>query len=362
MTTSIARLQLALNSEDQRLVTSELQTLRSTILEEHDAVDAYGYHGRCAVPLCPAHPKEVVGILKAYLQRSPKLEELFSVWDIANKHENRVLLAAIAETIAVILFCAASNPAVCAPITQRIFREQIKAMHSHLASGHTNLVHCMLGLLLAIARVSEQSSRDLYQKLILSSQCFNDITQRGKRIKSEAGGIPVETDSRSLLLIVLATILLKSNEVIAAELLTRGSVLRRSLCCINNYSLAEVKMILDSIKYIIQNSSLPSTIRLNVLDSLLLERILLLYHGDDEINEAAHDFMLSFCHSLASELKSKRELAGLASMVISKLTPYSIVRQKDVILSNILKHSITNLLVCRCASSNDALALNQMHS
>ena len=335
-TTSIARLQLALNSEDQGLVTSELRSLRSTILEEHEAVEAYGYHGRCVSPLCPNLPKEIVGVLSAYLQRSPKLEDVFSVWDIANRHENRMLLSTIADTIAVILFCAASNTAVCGPIIQRIFREQMKAMHTHLASSHTGLVHCTLGLLIAIARVSEQCSRDLYQKLILSSQCFTDITRKGKRTKSFLGASAVETDSCCLLIILLATILLKGNELIATELLTRGSLFRNALGRINNYDCSEVKMILNSITYIIESSSLNKTVRLNILDSLLLERILLLYQGDETTSEAAHDFMLSFCRSLASELRSKRDLAGIATLIVTKLTPYNIVRQKDVKISSLI--------------------------
>ena len=358
-TTTIARLQLALNSEDQGLVTSELQTMRSTMLAEHDAIEAYGYHGRCTFPLCPTHPTAVVGVLSAYLQRSPKLEELFSVWDIASRHENRSLLVAIADTIAVILFCAASNTAVGGPIIQRILREQMKSMHSHLASGHTHLVHSFLGLMVAIARVSEQSSRDLYQKLILSSQCFTDISRKGKRVKSEVGGLPVETDSRCLLLILLATILLKGNEVIANELLTRGSIFRRALCSIDNYSLSEVKLILDCMRYIVEHSNLPKAIRLNIIDSLLLERILVLYQGDEGTSQAAHDFMLAFCTSLASELRNKRDLAGLAAMIITKLTPYSVVRQKDVSISLLILNmsdTVFICLVCGCASSSHALA------
>ena len=328
--TSVTRLQLALNSEDHDVVISELQALKSSLLNEHHALGAYGYHGRCVAPLTPEHPLDLVGILDVYLQRSPRLEELFSLWHLADRQENRALLAALADVVAVVLFCATSRPSLCATIVQRVLRELIRSIHTHLNSGHTGLIHSMLGLLIEISRVSEQSSRDLYQKLVLSSQGFTAISQKGKRIKSELQGVEIETDSRCLLIILLSTILLKGNDTIANELLPRGSLFRRALGSIGTYKSPEVKLILHCVHFIIEKAALTKVVKLNFMDALFLDKLLPLYLGEEETRQAVHDFMLFFCQTLASELHNKRDFAGLASLIVSKLTPYSVLSQRDV--------------------------------
>lgn len=90
---SVARFQLALNADDASLIYNELELFKNAMLQEHLAEKGFGYHGRTFAPLSDQHPPQIVGVLLEYSISSPQMEELFLLWNVSGRDENRSLAA-----------------------------------------------------------------------------------------------------------------------------------------------------------------------------------------------------------------------------------------------------------------------------
>ena len=339
----LTRFQIALNSKDFSLITSELISFRDAILREHEidkeSPHCFGYHGRgFGNPLTPIFPSSLTGSLAEYIDKSPQLEELFSVFNLVGRDENRPLSALHSEVLAIILFCCVkTQPSLASHTIYRLLQNHNKTLQHQISSGHTTLIHSTLGLLLSIARTSFQSSRDLFQRLILTSQGFSSLIQKGKVISfTREDGSKLETNSKSLFFLLLSTILLQGNDLIAAEVLSNSSSLyRKILYNITNDSSPGIRNILQCTRHVLEHASINISLKMSILDGIFLDKLALLYsHEEEEIQLSAHEFLTFYVAMLAKAIHGRKELFGLASLIIKKSTPHLDLRHKEVLLSS----------------------------
>jgi hypothetical protein len=101
---NVARFQVALNHEDPEIVTRGLESFSNQVLYEHDLLLSFGYHGRCVSGkpseyLSPPRPTVLKGLLRAYLDSSSQLEELFVLWQLPERDSDRKLCSAYVKAL-----------------------------------------------------------------------------------------------------------------------------------------------------------------------------------------------------------------------------------------------------------------------
>jgi GTPase SAR1 family protein len=188
---TVARFQVALNHEDPDIVSKGLLEFEKKVLEDNDCVESFGYNGRNANSnisnaVDPHFPVQITGVLSTFINSSPRLEELFVLWNLPGRDEYKLLSTNHTRCIAIILHIARSDRIFCDRIVSRIINEHAKSLQSQLSSGINHLVHASLGLILAMSRTSPENSRNVYVKLLsIFPSVIKTLSQRGKGVTWE---------------------------------------------------------------------------------------------------------------------------------------------------------------------------------
>lgn len=159
---SVARYQIAINSEDPVVVAQGLKELGAKILSDHRVQD--DSFGDCGIPryngndilhmLCPEPPEDIVGILKLYLASSPLLEEFFTLWDQPNREFDSTLCMEHMKCLFIILHCSRSNKAFVNRLVHRIISEYNASIIKQLQSTDAKLFLSTLVLINECIRIS----------------------------------------------------------------------------------------------------------------------------------------------------------------------------------------------------------------
>lgn len=342
---TLTKIQVALNHEDPNIVLKGLEFFRATILNEHSAVQSFGYRGRGLAGkvsdlLFPPHPDRCVGTLQLFLQASPQLEELFIIWHLPGRDENRLLCAAHMDCIAAILHCSHEYHDLCRITVHRILRESSKSLHMQLTSGNLPLVHSTFGLIIEMCRTSVQNCRDVYPKLMLGSPSLASLVQRSKSIsfrlhpaeehkeRNEVEDVKIQTDTRYMITLMLLTILSRSDVAIATEIFSANSIFRKIYHNMFRDNADTVKLILDGADIAFKRlSGTAMSARHSLLDSSFLKSTLGLYDSEDvSISSCAHRFMMTFC----SSMHYNSVTSGVISSLVTSLQGHLDLRHREV--------------------------------
>lgn len=363
--TTLTKIQVALNHEEPAIIIKGLDFFKNIILEEHNALSSFGYKGRGSGGsahrvLFPSHPVDCVGTLLRFRQASPQLEELFVVWHLPGRDENRALCASHMDCLAAILHCSHAAQEFCKTVTHRILRECAKSLHMQLTSGNVPLVHSTLGLIIEMCRTSDQNCRDTYQKLMLSSTSLAPLVQKGKPVSFTlkptvvpASVVPVGedapvaekiyTDTRYMTMLLVITLLRGADMAMASEIFAVGSIFRKAYHNLSRDNADTAELIVEGVGIVLRN--IPGSVgrfKYSLIDSSFLKSVLSLYDGEDErCSACAHRFMLAFC----SHMTYNSVTPGVVACLATSLQGQVDLRHREVIL-------IASVLSCYCSSSN----------
>ena len=360
---STARFLLSLNHDDPKVVMLGLNEFKQQVIKEHNAVVSIGYNGRSCVQgqdtehmLHPNPNKSLTGVLSEYIGKSPQIEELFVLWNLPGRDEDRALSSAHVACLASILHCAKSNVSFCNSVVSRLLCDHLKALHNQLASGNVELIHSTLGLLLAMARTSEQNCKDVFQKLNLSSQALDAVVQKGKAVTwmCAENNQSLSTDSRLLVILIVLLVLEAGDETAMLELFAERSLMRKVMHSIGRDSTETLNIVLPGILHALQRNQILNSHLHDIFDGATVRQLVLLYaHKEESVQQLAHDFMLQLVDHLSGVSgNGKRRGAGPASSggagaavsvsrccsyIVQHLEAHTDPKQEEVILSNIFK-------------------------
>ena len=322
----------ALNSDDPDIVSQGLEEFHRQIVKDHGIELSYGYHGRG----CSEHTLEVfrprpvtsiVGGLAAFIRASPQLEELFVLWGLPGRDDDKRLCTAHMSCFAVMLHCATvSQGALCSLIVNRILHEFPRSLVSQLTSGDMKLVHSTLGLILAMCRSSVQNCRDTVQKLLNTSpNTYALLLQAGKTISWEVptststalrsseeqeelalapAPTKIKTDARLLLILIVLTAVEAADYTMAGELFASGtSLLKRVTNAIHKDSPATVQLVLECLMHFRRQVHIEQLLGSRLVDAKFQNNLLMMYHHTDgHVREMAHTFLVNHCTHIAATL------------------------------------------------------------
>lgn len=300
---TVPRFQLALNHENPDIVIKGLEAFVERVVSEHGAGATFGYHGHnggsVEKQLYPDHPAAVVGLLGQYLQSSPQVEELFVLWNLPGRDENKALCAVQSECIAVILHCTHQYPDLGKSIVSRMLRENAKSLHMQLISGNTALVHSTLGLIIEMCRSSSQSAKDTFQKVMINASSLASLVQKGKTVNYTApSGTKLVTDNRHLMTLFLLTALRSGDPELLVEIFGSNSLLRKVAYNLSKDTLSIVQLVLEGVLCIFQNMHISPKIKHVIIDIGFLKCAIQLYSSEDpDIVECAHRFLVNIVSS-----------------------------------------------------------------
>jgi hypothetical protein len=274
----------------------------------------------------PPYPSVVLGLLDAYIRSSPDLEELFVLWDLPGRDSDKRLAAQHMRCLAAIVFCAHSNEQLCLRIQGRILRGYTKSLQGQLSSGNAALIHGTLGLLLSLCRISAQSCRDIYQKILsISISSLSMLAQKGKEVGFICSeGVKINTDARFFIALIMLCCLNAADSSLLIELMSEKSILRALISTIHTNDAFSVKVLLDSL-----NAVLPGQYLSKLFDRKFQQRILSLYEStNSDIQLTAHKFCTDICSKISySSFSSGRYVF---SNFVLLLRPWDDIRHKEV--------------------------------
>jgi hypothetical protein len=331
---NLARFQLALNHEDPEIATKGLNEFREKILVDHNATVTFGYNGRPArasYDFFSEHPNEVVGLLKDYIQSSPQVEELFILLQLPGRTENVSLVVAHTACISAILHCGKSNSRCCDSIVSRILSEFSRTFSNQLTTSHTSIVHCTLGLFLAMCRTSPQNARDAYNRLVSHTSSLNSLLQKGKSVSFEGDdNFKISTDSRYLIILLVFTLLLHADGVISSELLTHRGLFSRVTNGILKDSPPTLRLICSSVLSLLSLSSVPFSTKVDLIDPAFLQKLIEVNRSEDsEISSLVDSILIDYANHIAyvsGGAAKKQQGGGLVNnkvyMLLKALQPH----------------------------------------
>lgn len=310
-----ARFLFCLNSDDPDIVAQGLEEFRDQVLKDHDAVASYGYHGRGSSDhvmesLRPQVVVTTVGVLASFIKSSPQLEELFILWGLPGRDDDKPLSSSHMSCMAVILHAATSNSNFCGTIVNRILHEHAKSIISQLSCGNLSLVHSTLALVLAMCRSSPQNCRDTFQKLVaISLPVFSTLLQQGKTISWEAEkqtdstqSPKLKTDSRLLLVITVLTAVEAADQSSGSEILSAvTALLKRITNSITKDAFFVVQLILEGLISIRKQPTCEQLIGSKLVDLRFQDNLLYMYRNDDvKVQRIVHMFVLDHSSHLVN--------------------------------------------------------------
>jgi hypothetical protein len=311
---NVSKFQLILNHEDPNVVSDGLKEFRDQILIENEAIITFGYCGQIATTKADdlfqnKEHKVIVGLLKAYLNASPQLEELFVLWSLPGHDEDSNLSAEHMSCIAAILHCAVSEQEMCNCVVRRILHEFSRGLRSQLSSGHINVTHSSLGLLITMCRTSSQNCRDTFQKL--SDYSFNNLIQKGKYVSwtDSCTSLTHKTDARALIFMLQFLFIESAHQEEISQLLQSSSTFKKLIHSIDKDQFPVVEMVLNVWMYLTAHSSI---FRWNVnefMDALFLEKLFVLCKSHNVvISIAVYEFLVATCHYLGEAMLQKKKV------------------------------------------------------
>lgn len=234
---SLTKFQLCLNHENPNIVKTGLIEFSNQVLKDHDAIDSFGYNGRTYSNItqdllhqvCVFTP--VKGILQSYIQSSPRLDDLFILWQLSGRDDDDSLCIAHTRCISVLLFCTGSIPHLQKLIAMKLMNEYVSSIMIQLSKGSIELRKVSVGLLLGILRIKNEEMTNRVLDLILSDPTlFKDQIQSStasnlKQVQESASteDFQTSTDIRFMLLILFLTALSSANEAILSLMLAEDS-------------------------------------------------------------------------------------------------------------------------------------------
>ena len=329
-----ARFLFCVNSDDPDIVAQWLEEFRSQVLKDHGATESYGYHGRGSYEnvLENFHPERVlgtVGVLANFIRSSPLLEELFILWGLPGRDDDKPLSSSHMACLAVIIHVAASNVPFCSTIVNRILHEHAKSIVSQLSCGNIKLVHSTLALVLAMCRSSPQNCRDTFQKLVpISVSTFATLLQQGKTVSWESAKTEgseespkLKTDSRLLLIIIILTAIESADQSTGPELFSSAtSLLKRITNAISKDTSFTIQFILESLMYMRKQPLCEQQIGSKLVDLRFQDNLLSLYFNDDsKVLRCVHTFLLDHAHHLVSSMSKGSRSAAAGNCKASAL-------------------------------------------
>jgi hypothetical protein len=343
------RVLFALNSDDPEIVAQGLEEFHRQIASDHHIELSYGYHGRgysgqFLEVFRPQPVPSIVGALAAFIRASPQLEELFVLWGLPGRDDDKRLCASHMSCLAIILHClAATQSTLCNAVVNRVLHEFSRSIVSQLTSGDLRLIHSTLGLILAMCRSSTQNCRDTVQKLLNTSpNTYATLLQQGKTITwdgpvaagaaasavsaaaaatsstaaaatgsdgaeeavATTAGVKLKTDARFLLILIVLTAVEAADYSIASELFSSGtSLLKRVTNAIHKDSTSTVKLVLECLMHFRRQSHIEQLLGSRILDPKFQNNLLMMYNCEDsQVQEVVHAFLSNHCSHLASSM------------------------------------------------------------
>lgn len=280
-----------------------------------------------------------------YVQKSPQVEELFVLWALPGRDEDRALSAAHMSCIAAIIHCSTSNSSFCNAIVSRILCDHMKSLHSQLASGNVELVHSTLGLLLAMMRTSQQNCKDVFQKLNLSNPALDAVIQKGKTVNYQCAKHQhaIATDSRLLVIMLVLLVLEASDATAVLELFAEKSLMRKVMHSIGRDSLETLQIVLPGVLWTLQQNPVLAPHVHDIFDGATIRQLVLLYSHKEEAAQAlAQSFLVDLLGFLKHPSATRGKASGGAAVassvskccgyVAQHLQPHADLRQEEVMM------------------------------
>jgi hypothetical protein len=311
---NIAKFQFILNHDDPDVVQKGLDEFQKKILVDNQLNESFGYYGFSTCKTRNSR-KAITGLLETYLQNSPQIEELFVLWNLPGRDENRTLSTSHILCISTILHCASSNEYFCNLVVSRILYEYSKSIHMQLGSGDTDLVHSTLGLLIVMASSSKQNCRDTYQKLQLSNATFSTLIQKGKSktwtaINSDNVQITIQTDTRQLIIALLLIVIEQADFTISNEIFAPLSLFKKILHSVHKDLTETLDFLFNSLINIFSNQStgVINSFLHHIFDTVFIQKLILLFNSTNEIVCASvSTFLTNFSQHLSALLKNNKK-------------------------------------------------------
>jgi hypothetical protein len=289
--------------------------------------------------LTPFRPNSICGLLSSYIKASPKLEELFVLWSLPGRDHDKKLCSAHMSCFSVIFHCAYTAETFCESIITRIWTNFSKSLHTQLSSGHTELIHSTLGLLLSISRCSPQHCRTVFHNVQFSNNAFTSLIQKGKLVTW--GPQKVSTDARLLLILLYCLIMDAADSNTAVELMASNSLLRRITHSINKDAPEAVNITINGLLLVVRRNVQLHPYVNTIFDSVFVQKMFSLYNSEEtpHVSVIAHDFILELCSFLTYLWKGRKKSHSMvancalncAQSVITNLRPHIDTRHDEVV-------------------------------
>jgi len=345
---NVSKFQVVLNHENPAIVATGLDVFKDTILCDAGAEESFGYYGRHGLGGLDndlnykvggaGGAKTTTGLLGSYIQSSSLASELFILWGLPSRESDKQLSVALTGCMAAMFHCAAgvhAHKEFCTRVTSKVLADLPKALQGQLQSGHTELVHATLGLVLAMCRSSRQNCLDVQSRLGFVGPVFGSLAQKGKAVsfvlggskegeddeddtntKNTEGGNPkLKTDARYLLVLVTLEMMGAADEQTWTSLLHAKSHVRKVNDSLYKDSVAGIELYLCGLLRLSTKMSLQTLCSL--VDMTLLQRLLFMYsHDSERVQELAHSFLSHFYDKLNEALRpgTKRAAGGMGPL------------------------------------------------
>ncbi len=171
---NVPRFQLSLNSDDPDIVKLGLRQFLHKILQEQNVENVFGYDGVEILlgpnfynTLHPKFPVTTTGLLRAYCDASPQIEEFFVLWGLPNYGSDPELCGLHMKCFAAILFCCAEQVQLCRYIIHRIFSSCLELLLRQLDMKDPFVVQMTLALIITSYRIQKTVPDELISSILL---------------------------------------------------------------------------------------------------------------------------------------------------------------------------------------------------
>jgi hypothetical protein len=373
---NLVKFQLCLNHDDPDIVQQGLDAFRDVILKQHSLVLTFGTYGwsqtTSTVELLEAesdgHQLALDSLLISYLRASPKLEELFILWNLPNRKLLANLCLSHNLCIAAIILCLYSPSTansrvddqlnvhdVCRRIVYRLVNEHIDSIKEQIEMKDENLTKASICLLLFIARAQKKllmndglttdttiklhSIIKLFEPLIIiKSNQKKSILENETLIDDQKRGCT--PDIRSLIILYLVVLLKLNHSEINSELLHSNAIFMKIIQSILKYPSSLIKFILEGFILIGNKDPLDHTSgvdscppRFLIINSSNMKHFLQLYaYPNESIQLIFHLFMKDYIHFILQKHSKTilNNIKSLLSLIVASLQPYQNPRHLEV--------------------------------
>jgi hypothetical protein len=352
---NVARFNFCLSHEDPEIVKKGLVLFTQQILHENDAIRSFGYNGRGVASFSGSnesnvHPQRVRGLLAAYLENSPKLEEFFVLWDLPDYGTDKDVSSVHMQALAAVLHCSyISHATLCNSVVSRIIYERGRSLKSQLTSTFAPLLHSTLGLIIACAHCGSDGRRDIALKfMIRNAPTIAALTQKGKVVSWE---IPnnhndmnnddsirekLSTDTRCLLTVLVHALLESTDSEVLNTCIGTDSLLRKLLNSIHrdNKDTAICMFNMLTEQFQMKHDPLLQNYKSPILDTGFQKRILNMQiesaDPESELESSINTFLTSYTTALSQKALKTHNLRSSLEKLLGSLNASSMSKHKDL--------------------------------